>query len=165
MAKTAPAPMQLLHGTGPGRDSGGRKVATVSPGVEREVPDKPADLPAEAAAEWDRVTAVLDEIEVLGGNMHRAALIQYVRTWAHYVELERAIAANGRTQIVTVRDSAGGSTRKRVRAPEWDMLRDCRADLRKYAADFGLNPAAEAAAHAAATTLAMKDTSDNPFAG
>lgn len=162
--KRTAAHLQILQGSAPGRDSGGRPIKTAAPGIERETPDKPTDLPAEASAEWDRVTAILDKIEVLGGNLHRGQLIAYARLWAHYVDLERAIEKNGRTQIVTVRDSAGGSTRKRVRAPEWDMLKDCRADLRKYASDFGLTPAAEAAAHAAATTLPKSDA-ENPFAG
>ncbi|MDV7135486.1 P27 family phage terminase small subunit [Williamsia muralis] len=159
------ANLKLITGRSPGRDSAGRVVAKPVART-RVAPDKPADLPAEASAEWDRVATLLDSIEVLAGNLHRGQLIAYVRTWAHYVDLEAEVAKHGRTQTVVVRDNAGGSTRKRIRSPEWDMLTTVRADLRRYAADFGLTPAAEAAAHAAAQAMTAGPAADlsNPFA-
>jgi hypothetical protein len=51
----APRKLKLLNGVSPGRDSGGRLVKS-PPNFERGCPEPPADLGAEALAEWERIT-------------------------------------------------------------------------------------------------------------
>jgi phage terminase small subunit len=59
-----PAKLKLLNGVSPGRDSGGRLVKP-PPNFERSCPEPPADLGAEALAEWERITSGLDRLNLL----------------------------------------------------------------------------------------------------
>ncbi|WP_315770193.1 phage terminase small subunit P27 family [Rhodococcoides kroppenstedtii] len=163
-APAKPTALRLLNGRGPGLDAAGRKVTVVP--SKRTAPAMPKNLPREAAAEWRRVVPLLDDLDVLAGYLHRGTLIRYVRAWAEYVELTADVAANGRTEWATVRDSAGRETRKRVTRPEVAFLKDIRAELHKLVAELGLSPATEAKAYASASLTAKSvDPVPNPFAG
>jgi phage terminase small subunit len=59
-----PAKLKLLNGVSPGRDSGGRLVKP-PPNFARGCPEPPADLGAEALAEWERITSGLDRLNLL----------------------------------------------------------------------------------------------------
>lgn len=164
MPAAKPPALRLLNGRGPGLDSAGRKV-TIVPST-RIAPTMPKGLPREAQAEWKRVVPLLDDLDVLAGALHRGTVIRYCRAWAEYVELIENIAANGRTEWATVRDSAGRETRKRVTRPECGFLRDIRAELHKLVAELGLSPATETKAYASASLTAKSvDPVPNPFAG
>ncbi|OZD39575.1 hypothetical protein CH264_28150 [Rhodococcus sp. 06-1477-1A] len=163
-APAKPTALKLIGGRGPGQDSAGRKVVSVP--SAREAPPMPKGLPREAQAEWKRVVPLLDKLRVLAGDLHRGVLVRYCTAWAEFHELRADVATQGRTEWVTVRNSAGDETTKRVVRPEVKMLAEARAEVHRLTGELGLSPATEAKAYASAqTTAAMGDGGAvNPFA-
>lgn len=128
-----PAALKLLEGSG-GRDSGGRKVKTVPPYV-RLPPEAPEWLPVEAAAEWARIVPELSRLELLK-PVDRAALTAYCLAWDRLVVAQKLITEEG---------VLGVNSQGRVRHPAVAVVEAASKDLRSWAAEFGLTPAAESA--------------------
>ena len=162
--------LRAINGRGEGRDSGGRPIEPPPP-HEREAPEAPEWLSDEARAEWSRVVDGLDGMRVLK-RIDRSTLTMYCETWSTFVGLQRDVSANGHIHTVTTRGSDGSRTTTRRERAESKLLRDTRAELFRYAREYGLSPASEASAHGA--TIAVEDLSlmwdpvtrtGNPFAG
>ncbi|WP_370180423.1 P27 family phage terminase small subunit [Rhodococcus wratislaviensis] len=160
MPAAKPAALKLLNGRSPGRDSGGRKVQPT--GVERGVPDKPADLTPEASAEWDRLVDG-SGIRSWLKPADRAMLINLVETWSDIVRIRKMLRKNGFCQMVKVRDAAGAVTTKKIERPEVRLLTKLLVEYRQQASGFGLNPTSEGAASKAPATDAPASDYDNPF--
>jgi len=92
-----PAKLKLLNGVSPGRDSGGRLVKP-PPNFERGCPEPPADLGAEALAEWERITSGLDRLNLLKSEDY-AVLLQHCQTWQTYITAIRQVRAEGVTVL------------------------------------------------------------------
>jgi P27 family predicted phage terminase small subunit len=133
--KAKPAGLRLVEGRGRGRDSGGRPVKP-PPGFTRLPPEAPDWLPDEAAAEWERIVPELQRLQ-LTKPIDRAALTAYVLTWDRLVRAQREIEDDGGS--VLSRNSQG-----RVRHPAVAVVEAASKELRAWAAEFGLTPAAEA---------------------
>lgn len=160
-APVKPTALKLIGGRGPGQDSAGRKVVSVP--SAREAPPMPKGLPREAQAEWKRVVPLLDKLHVLAGDLHRGVLVRYCTAWAEFHELRADVATQGRTEWVTVRNSAGDETTKRVVRPEVKMLAEARAEVHRLTGELGLSPATEAKAYASAQTTAAMGDGGSPF--
>lgn len=138
---TAPASLRLVKGRSEGRDSGGRKV-TPPPTFQRVAPKPPTWLSAEAAREWRRVAPGLTRLDLLKPE-DRASLATYCETWAMFVLAQRDVARNGLTLVQTTTTREGATIEKPVANPAVAIARAASRDLRAWAGQFGLSPAAE----------------------
>lgn len=163
-----PAALKLIEGRGRGRDSGGRKVAEV-PKFRRLPPTAPEWLPAEAAAEWERVVPELARLELLK-PVDRAALTAYCLTWQRLVDAQK-LADTYNTIVTTSADGEATSvegygllatnSQGIVRAP-WIAIQEAASkELRAWAAEFGFTPSAESKIGAAKES---GNDEDDPFA-
>ena len=135
MGRTAaPAALKLLKGRGEGRDSGGRPVAH-SPNFVREAPEPPDWLDAEARAEWDRVVPGLEALDIVKPE-DRAALTAFCETWSRFVAAVNQYRAEG---MVLVNPDSGRAHKH----PAVGVAEVAAAQLRSWAAAFGLTPATE----------------------
>ncbi|WP_205864538.1 phage terminase small subunit P27 family [Planctomonas sp. JC2975] len=103
------------------------------PKFKRLPPVAPEWLSPEAHAEWDRVVPELSRLEVLKSE-DRAALAAYCETWATFVEATRIIATEG----LTIEAKQGT-----LPHPAVGIARNAGRELRTWAGQFGLTPAAE----------------------
>ena len=129
---TAPAALRLIGGRGAGVDSGGRKVFD-PPKFRRLPPVAPGWLSDEARAEWDRVVPELARLGVLKAE-DRATLAAYCETWALFVEATAIVALEG----MTIEAKQG-----MLPHPAVGIARNAGRELRTWAGQFGLTPAAE----------------------
>jgi len=154
--KPRPVALKLIEGRGHGTDSGGRKVAPV-PLFKRLPPEAPEWLPAEAAAEWERVVPELARLE-LTKTVDRAALTAYVLTWQRLVDASRLIQEHQVVRVEAIKNSEGDVTdvvslngygllaqnsQGIVRAPWVAIAEAASKDLRAWCAEFGFTPSAE----------------------
>ena len=130
--KPKPAALKLLEGRGNGRDSGGRKVLN-PPAFKRLSPTPPDWLSDEAAAEWARVMPELERLNLVKVP-DAAALVAYCETWARFVTATRLVAEQG----ILHSNSQG-----EVTAPWVGVAERAGRELRAFATEFGLTPAAE----------------------
>lgn len=146
-----PARLKLLEGTRPGRDSGGRAVR-LPPGFRRLPPEPPPWLSGAALDEWHRVVPELQRLGLTKPS-DAAALTAYCLAWQRMVDGQAIIAAEG---------LLGENSQGRVRHPAVAVVEAASKEIRAWAAQFGLSPAAEAG-------LAVPEITDggddNPFAG
>lgn len=150
MAKAAaPAPLKLIGGRSPGRDSGGRKV-NPGPAFKRVPPEPPEWLSDEAAAEWARVVPELTRLDLLKES-DRAGLAAYCEAWAVFRDATETVQREG----LTIEARQGT-----LAHPAVAIARNAGRELRSWAAHFGLTPSTEQA-------LARGSDDggdDNPFA-
>lgn len=133
-----PTPTPILEGRGSWRATTRR--GELRPPVE--IPEAPAFLTGEAAAEWDRQTTELARLGVIA-KLDRAALVVYCDAWASFAAASEALAA----APATPKRSKGKRRRPRgLNATKRRSLeRDKRAAaemLLKLAGQFGFTPAA-----------------------
>lgn len=150
--KPRPPALRLLGGSRPGRDSGGRLVRQ-TPGFRRLPPAAPEWLPAEAAAEWERVVPEMARVNVLK-EADRAALVAYCLTWDRLVSAQRELAESG---SVLGRNSQGV-----VRHPAVAVVEAASKELRAWCAEFGFTPSAEN--RLAVTPGSAPDDDEDPLA-
>ncbi|VBA60287.1 phage terminase small subunit P27 family [Mycobacterium attenuatum] len=148
----APAPLKLLHGSRPGRDSGGRKVP-VPPKFDRAAPDAPEWLDDEGRAEWARVAPGLERLDLLKPE-DRAALAVYCETWSRYVKAVQQYRAEG----LVLTNPGSGRTHAN---PAAAIAHTAAAQMLRFAQEFGLTPASEA--RLASLPVDSGDV-DDPFA-
>lgn len=135
-----PAPLKLLEGRSPGRDSGGRPVKT-PPSFRRIPPKKPADLSPYAVEMWDMIVAELPRVGLLkelDGFALRIGCETYAR-WREAVDMRISYgSANPDLGGLVARNSQG-----LVAAPWVGIEERASRDFRSWCAEFGLTPAAE----------------------
>jgi P27 family predicted phage terminase small subunit len=146
----APANLKILHGTSPGRDSGGRLVAK-PPAFEKCAPTVPDWLEGAALAEWQRVVPTLESLGLVKAE-DAPMLVSYCLTWQTVVDMSAIIRAEGYTE--------SNPSGRRVAHPAVLMRASAMRDLRPLAAHFGLSPWSESNLAAAA----VPDDEDDPFA-
>lgn len=151
--------LRLLEDTGrkPGFDAAGRKIEEPPP-FSRKLPEKPANLSADAAWMWDRVVDQMGSVGVLK-PLDGPALEVICETFARWREAVR-IRQNGITyQVPTKELTVDGkpimesearpagilSTNSQglVAAPWVGVEERAARDFRAWCAEFGLTPAAE----------------------
>lgn len=130
--KQAPRNLKLLHGTSPGRDSGGRKVAPEIP-FERGPLMKPETLSRDASWMWDQVVDQMESIGLLK-PLDALALEVVCETFARMREAVRKRQSDG-----LLNENSQG-----VVAGQWVGIEERAArDFRSWCAEFGLTPASE----------------------
>ena len=132
-----PHSLQLLTGRHPGRDSGGRPLK--SPPLFKRLPPEPPDwLSPVALAEWHRVLPELTRLD-LCKELDAVALSAYCECCSLFAAASSAVSADG---VTVVQRFANGSTRS-VPHPAVAIMLKAGAQVRSWAAEFGLTPAAE----------------------
>ena len=131
-----PANLLLLNGRGEGQDSAGRPVAPPPP-FKRAAPNPPTWLSREAKAEWKRIVPGLERLDLIKPE-DRSTLAAYCEAWDRFVTASRTIQREGIT--TTNPDSGRVSVHPAVRVAD-----AASTQLRHFAQEFGLTPAAERA--------------------
>jgi P27 family predicted phage terminase small subunit len=111
-------------------------------------------LSGEARAEWDRVVPGLEALDLLKES-DRAVLVAYCETWDLYMTAVLKVRAEG----MTIVNPVSGLERKH---PVLSVLMESAAQLRTFAREFGLSPAAEHAISKAPSGPAEEES--DPFA-
>lgn len=153
-----PAGLLLLTGRGNGTDSGGRKVRK-PPEFRRIAPKPPTWLSREASAEWKRVVPGMTRLDLLKEE-DRAVLAAYCETWSVFVAASRSIKERGLVVDSTTTTRSGDVISKPMANPAVSVARNAGRELRAFAGQFGLSPAAEMALGKAAED---GSEGDNPF--
>tara|TARA_B100000686_G_scaffold215945_1_gene222838 strand:+ start:89 stop:574 length:486 start_codon:yes stop_codon:yes gene_type:complete len=129
-----PKPTAIRELEGAFKNQPGRKN-WLEPPAPKEKPEPPRGLSKEANVEWEYITQVLEEMNVLS-RCDRAALEMYCRTWAEYKKAERMVAKQG--AVIDVVDHKGNATPRRN---PWDIIRrDNLGICHKLLIEFGLTP-------------------------
>lgn len=151
--KPAPAALQLVKGTGDGKDSGGRPIKT-PPKFKRIAPSKPDSMSEQASLIWDEIVSALEALNILK-EIDGAALEMACETYARWYEARQERISRG----ITAATTQGVGVAPWVRVEE-----SAGKEFRAWCAEFGLTPSAE--------MKIAKDVSsggdgegDNPFAG
>lgn len=147
-----PAHLKLVEGRGNGRDSGGREVKQ-PPAFLRLPPEPPEILYGDALEEWQRIVPELQRLG-LTKTVDAAALTAYCLTWQRLLQAQRLVDEEG--QGLITQNSQG-----RVRNPALAIVEAASKELRAWAHEFGLTPAAEANL----VTPEAGSGDDDPFGG
>ena len=128
-----PTRLRVLEGN-PGR----RPLPANEPQPTRRAPPMPEHLGAEARGEWKRVAPKLAELGVLT-EVDRTTLAAYCQAWDRLVKAERELAKNG---MVTARKDG-----YLLVSPWVTIANQASKEMRAYAVEFGLTPAARSRLH------------------
>lgn len=131
-----PAKLKLIEGARPGRDSGGREV-TPTPAFRRLPPQPPEFLFGDALEEWQRVVPELQRLG-LTKAVDAASLSAYCLAWQRLCQAQRVIQEGSELGLLAV--NSQGLTRH----PAVAIAEAASKELRAWAHEFGLTPAAEA---------------------
>lgn len=100
------------------------------------IPDAPDHLSADARAEWDRVTPLLEQMGIIA-DIYRAPLAVYCQAWGRYVQAERKLVELG--EDGTVDTTPSGYKQIGV----WLQVSNRAADqMKAFASEFGMTPSA-----------------------
>jgi P27 family predicted phage terminase small subunit len=152
MPAAKPPALKVISGRGNGKDCAGRQIPAV-PKFDREAPEPPEWLDGEALAEWHRIVPALECLDLLK-IADRSMLATYCETWARYVDAVVEYKAHGLTLINPDSGRIGKN-------PAVAIAEAAASQLRSFANDFGLSPAAE---RNLATAPKSDDNSEDPFA-
>lgn len=97
-----------------------------------ETPEPPTHLGRGGKAEWRRVARTLVDMGLLT-VLDLTALAAYCASYQRWIKAERTIAKKGETYT--------SSTGLEKTSPWVRIARDAKADMRIFAAEFGLTPA------------------------
>lgn len=132
--KARPSGLKLIEGRGNGKDSGGRPIKE-TPEFVRLPPEPPDILWGDALDEWNRVVPELQRLG-LTKPIDAASLTAYCLTWQRLCQAQRIIDAEDGGLL---RENSQGLSRH----PAVAVVEAASKDLRAWAAEFGLTPAAE----------------------
>lgn len=149
-----PAKLKLVEGSRPGRDSGGREVKPPPP-FRRLPPAPPEFLFGDAIEEWQRVVPELQRLG-LTKQIDAASLTAYCLAWQRMCQAQRIIQEQSEHGLL------GMNSQGLTRHPAVAIVEAASKELRAWAHEFGLTPAAEAGL---LTPEAPDDGEQNPFAG
>lgn len=144
MGQRGPRPkhpaLKFLAGN-PGKRPAGRSGAGR---VRKGVPDRPAELTGEAAAEWDRLAPELNAAGLLAVT-DRGILAAYCLAWADMLAARAEINAGGRFLRVPLQTSRGEVVGHRVQEhPAVRLLDKASARVQRLAAELGITAASRA---------------------
>lgn len=108
--------------------------------IESGLPERPPDLAADAALEWDRIVPILDRAGILS-MVDRAALVAYCRAFGRHEQASRDVDARG-LLIEEVQTSRGEVVGSRWRANPSIAIAERQAKIiASFLRGFGLTPA------------------------
>lgn len=107
------------------------------------IPEAPDHINALARQEWDRVASGLHALRLLE-QVDRAALAAYCTAYARWVQAERAIATMAEQDRLTGALMIKTSNGNAIQNPLVSTSNKAMHDMVRYAAEFGMSPAARA---------------------
>lgn len=105
-----------------------------------EVPAAPEWLEPEARVEWARLAPDLHGLGLLPSSSLQV-FAGYCQAYAHWVQAEAWMRANGQTIVMRGRDGRVTGVRK---APQSRIANTEREQMRRFASEFGLTPSSSA---------------------
>lgn len=137
--KPMPANLRLLNGNAGHRPLASLLDGTVRPAVE--IPECPAHLEKDAAAEWARITPHLAALGLIS-QVDRAALAAYCYAWGEWVWATQRIRTLNETDPTGERGRImnTGTGYKQIGVLQQQANRALEM-MAKYLAEFGLSPA------------------------
>jgi P27 family predicted phage terminase small subunit len=153
--KAIPTALQLIRGN-PSK----RPPLADEPKPDLSKPAAPAVLRGPAAEEWDRIIETL-YINGLMTDLDRAALAAYCISYGRWVDAEEALAAMAAkdpiTRALMIRTKDGNA----IQNPLVGVANQAKLAMVRFAAEFGMTPAARSRVSAHAT---KKPAAANPAA-
>lgn len=150
-----------LTGRSPGKDSGGREIPK-PPSFMRTAPSPPEELEGRALEVWNQTAPELVRLKLVK-DIDAHALAAYCQAVQTFWEAVASVKEDGIrvTNVTTYKD--GTVTEREVPNPAVAVQFQAGSQIRQYAQEFGLTPAAE-------MKLATKagkgdDPDENPFEG
>jgi P27 family predicted phage terminase small subunit len=136
---TTPTKLRVLRG-----NPGHRPIrAEPEPRAPVELPEPPDFLTEEARAEWFRIGEELRRLRLLTIADTRP-LAAYCQSFGRWADAERAIKLMAERDPVTKGLMVKGSLGNPVQNPLCKIAANAARDMVRYAAEFGLTPAARA---------------------
>lgn len=134
--KPTPTALKLVKGN-PGKRAMNKKEAAVLPAE----PTPPSFLSDEAKVEWGRVVGTLYKVGLMT-ELDRAALAAYCQAYGRWAQAEMALSrmaeADPETMALTVSTSNGNA----IQNPMVGIANKAKADMVRYALEFGMSPSA-----------------------
>jgi P27 family predicted phage terminase small subunit len=132
------------------------RILPDEPLPELASPNAPTWLHREAKREWRRIVPELEALGLLT-NLDRSALAGYCQSYARWYEAEVAIRRDG--MIMTT------ATGYQQQTPAVGIARQALSDMRAFASEFGLSPAARTRISVKPAEGAKDATEDFLFGG
>jgi P27 family predicted phage terminase small subunit len=140
--KPKPSHLRLIGG-----NAGRRPINSREPSVALATPPPPPELNDDAKKEWARVAPMLGAAGLLT-PIDRAALAALCQAYGVWVLAERALARMAAHDPVTngllIKTTNGNA----IQNPLVGIANKARADLVRFAAEFGMTPSARSRVHA-----------------
>jgi P27 family predicted phage terminase small subunit len=133
-----PTALKKLHGN-PGKRALNKNEPTAPAGA----PGCPAHLKGEASKEWKRISAELEQLQLLT-QCDRAALAAYCVCYADWIKAQKVIDKEG--QVYESTNHNTGTTLIKIH-PAVRIALDCMKLMRAYLVEFGLTPASRTRIH------------------
>lgn len=134
--KPTPSALKLVKGN-PGKRALNKKEAVVLPAE----PTPPSFLSDEAKVEWGRVVGTLFRVGLMT-ELDRAALAAYCQAYGRWAQAEGALSRMAEldpdTMALTIRTSNGNA----IQNPMVGIANKAKADMVRYALEFGMSPSA-----------------------
>lgn len=134
--KPKPTALKLVTGN-PGKRALPKKEAKIAPAE----PTPPAFLCDDAKVEWGRVVSILFGAGLMT-ELDRAALAAYAAAYGRWAQAERAInrmAAKDELNAALMIKTSNGNA---IQNPLVGIANKAKADMVRYAAEFGMTPSA-----------------------
>jgi P27 family predicted phage terminase small subunit len=134
--KPKPTHLKLVMG-----NPGGRKLNDAEAKVAADMPEPPRELGYDALAEWDRVSAELFRAGLLS-SVDRAALAAYCDAYGIWAQaclvLDEMADGDGAYRGLLITTDNGNL----IQNPVVGVRNKARADMVRFAAEFGMTPSA-----------------------
>jgi len=124
----------MVRKVGGWRKSSGGHAGNFWDAYQLGTPDDPEYLCDLALAEWNRIVPLLNATRILSLT-HEKTLAAYCDCVADVEIASKELTRDGQTIL----DSTG----KKINHPAWERKRDARAQMLRYASEFGLTPSAQ----------------------
>ena len=123
-----------------------------APKPPRVAPDAPRGMSKGARAEWERMVPLLEPLGLLS-QQDRASLASYCEAWSDFMKATRRVERQG----ITITTTNGNV----IQNPALGVKNQASERLRKWAAEFGLSPAARAGLEVAPLAPIAKTHTDD----
>lgn len=149
--KPKPTALKIIAGN-PGR----RKLQEFEPKFDPSQPTPPPFLNDDAKVEWGRISGVLYEAGVLT-DVDRGVLAAYCQAYGVWAQAEREIEKLQQSSVLNglILKTKDGNF---IQQPLLGIANKARADMVKYAAEFGMSPSSRTRVETGPTKK------ENPFA-
>lgn len=134
--KPTPTALKLVKGN-PGK----RALNKREPRVQLGEPSPPPFLNRDARAEWARVIRTLCDAGLMT-ELDRAALAAYCQAYGRWAQAERALAKMAETDERSEALVTMTATGNAIQNPLVGIANKAKADMVRYAVEFGMTPSA-----------------------